>query len=64
MYHSTKMMRMMSMANTEIQHLKKRIAKLEQDLGGFASLLIHAGIVEIKDVDGQKVYTVNPVKLK
>ena len=55
---------MMSMANTEIQHLKKRITKLEQDLGAFASLLIHAGIVEVVEVEGQKVYRVNPVKLK
>ena len=52
------------MGNTEIKYIKNRIAQLEADLSGFASLLIHAGIVEVKEVDGQKVYTVNPVKLK
>jgi predicted transcriptional regulator with HTH domain len=58
MYHSTKMMRMMSMANTEIQYVKNRIAKLEEDFGAFASILIQAGIVEVKEENGKQVYKI------
>lgn len=48
---------------TEINHLKNVIKKLEADFAGFASLLFEAGIVEAKEVDGQLVYKVNKVKL-
>jgi predicted transcriptional regulator with HTH domain len=54
----------MSKPNTEMAYVKNRIAKLEKDFAGFASLLIHAGIVEVKEVEGEKVYVVNEVKLK
>lgn len=49
--------------NTEVQYLKKRIAKLEMDFAGFASLLIQAKIVDVVDEDGQQVFKVNKVKL-
>tara|TARA_R110000822_G_scaffold203135_2_gene340087 strand:+ start:2792 stop:2953 length:162 start_codon:yes stop_codon:yes gene_type:complete len=49
--------------NTEIQYLKKRIAKLEVDFGAFASLLIQADIVRVEEEDGQQVFKVNKVKL-
>ena len=51
------------MANTEMAYVKKRIAQLEKDFAGFASLLIHAGIVEVKEVEGERVYAVNKVVL-
>ena len=51
------------MANTELQYVKKRIAKLETDFGAFASLLIQAGIVEVKEEDGKQVFKVNKVVL-
>jgi hypothetical protein len=50
------------MANTEIQYVKKRIAKLEDDFGAFASLLIQAGVIEVAEEDGQQVFKVNKVK--
>jgi hypothetical protein len=51
------------MANTEVQYVKNRITKLEQDFGGFASILIQAGIVEVKEEDGKQFFKVNKVKL-
>ena len=51
------------MANTEMQYVKNRINKLEKDFAAFASLLIQAGIVEVKEEDGVQVYAVNKVKL-
>jgi hypothetical protein len=51
------------MANTELQYVKKRITKLETDFGAFASLLIQAGIVEVKEEDGKQVFKVNKVVL-
>jgi len=46
------------MGNTEIQYVKNRIAKLEEDFGAFASILIQAGIVEVKEEDGKQVYKI------
>ena len=51
------------MANTEITYLKKKIAQLETDFASFASLLIQAGIVEVIEEDGQRIFKVNKVKL-
>lgn len=48
---------------TEINHIKNVIKKLEADFAGFASLLFEAGIVEAQEVDGQLLYKVNKVKL-
>jgi hypothetical protein len=50
------------MANTELQYVKNRITKLETDFGAFASLLIQAGIVEVKEEDGKQFFKVNKVK--
>jgi len=46
-----------------MQYVKNRIQKLEKDFAAFASLLIQAGIVEVKEEDGVQVYAVNKVKL-
>ena len=51
------------MANTEITYLKKRIKQLETDFASFASLLIQAGLVEVVEEKGEKVFKVNKVKL-
>ena len=51
------------MANTEINYVKNKIKKLEEDFAGFASLLIESGIVEVEFENGQLVYKVNKVKL-
>ena len=51
------------MANTEIQYVKNKIKKLEEDFAGFASLLIESGIVEVEFENGELVYKVNKVKL-
>ncbi len=51
------------MANTEIQYVKKKIAKLESDFAAFTSVLIQAGIVEVSEEDGQQTYKVNKVKV-
>jgi hypothetical protein len=51
------------MSNTEIQYVKKRIAKLELDFAAFASLLIQAGIIRVETQEGEQVFTVNKVKL-
>ena len=51
------------MANTEMQYVKNRINKLEKDFAAFVSLLIQAGIVEVKEEDGVQVYAVNKVAL-
>ena len=51
------------MANTELNYVKNKIKKLEQDFAGFASLLIDAGIVEIQYEGEEFVYKVNKVKL-
>jgi predicted transcriptional regulator with HTH domain len=51
------------LANTEITYLKKKIAQLETDFASFASLLIQAGIVEVVEEDGQRIFKVNKVKL-
>ena len=48
---------------TEINYLKKRLAKFEEDLANFAMITIQAGIVEIVEEDGKKVYKINKVKL-
>lgn len=48
---------------TEINYVKKRIAKLEMDFAAFASLLIQAGVVEVVEEDGQQVFRVNKVLL-
>ena len=53
-----------TLANTEMQYVKNRIQKLEKDFAAFASLLIQAGIVEVKEEDGIQVYAVNKVKLE
>ena len=47
------------MANTEIQYVKKKIAKLESDFAAFSSVLIQAGIKEIVYLDDydKSVYT-------
>jgi hypothetical protein len=52
-----------TLANTEMQYVKNRIQKLEKDFAAFASLLIQAGIVEVKEEDGIQVYAVNKVAL-
>ena len=57
------MRRWRSLANTEITYLKKKIAQLETDFASFASLLIQAGIVEVVEEDGQRIFKVNKVKL-
>ena len=57
------MRRWRSLANTEITYLKKKIAQLETDFASFASLLIQAGIVEVIEEDGQRIFKVNKVKL-
>ena len=46
-----------------MNYVKKKIAKLEDDFGAFASLLIQAGIVEVVEEDGNQVFKVNKVKL-
>jgi hypothetical protein len=51
------------MANTELQYVKNRIAKLEKDFAAFASLLIQAGIVEVKEEDDKQFFKVNKVVL-
>lgn len=51
------------MANTEINYVKNKIKKLEEDFAGFASLLIESGIVEVEFENGELVYKVNKVKL-
>jgi hypothetical protein len=49
---------------TEIKYVKNKIAKLENDFAGFASLLIQSGIVEVEqDQDGALRYKVNKVRL-
>jgi hypothetical protein len=51
------------LANTEINYVKNKVAKLETDFAAFASLLIQAGIVEVMEEDGEQVFKVNKVKL-
>ena len=51
------------MADTEIQYVKKKIAKLENDFAAFSSILIQAGIIEVYEEDGQQTYKVNKVKV-
>ena len=51
------------MANTEMQYVKNRIAKLEKDFAAFASLLIQANIVSVRVEDGEQVFVVNKVVL-
>ena len=50
------------MANTEIQYVKKKITKLETDFAAFASLLIEAGIVEVVEENGERIFRVKKVK--
>ena len=57
------MRRWRSLANTEITYLKKKIAQLETDFASFASLLIQAGLIEVVEEDGQRIFKVNKVKL-
>jgi predicted transcriptional regulator with HTH domain len=52
------------LANTEINYVKNKVAKLETDFAAFASLLIQAGIVEVVEEDGEQVFKVNKVKLE
>jgi hypothetical protein len=52
------------MANTEMQYVKNRIAKLEKDFAAFASLLIQANIVSVVVEDGEKVFAVNKVLIE
>ena len=51
------------MANTEINYVKNKIKKLEEDFAGFASLLIESGIVQVEEQAGELRYKVNKVKL-
>jgi len=51
------------LANTEITYLKKKINKLETDFASFASLLIQAGLIEVVEENGERVFKVNKVKL-
>ena len=55
--------RLIGLANTEINYVKNKIKKLEQDFAGFASLLIESGIVEVEEQNGELRYKVNKVKL-
>ena len=48
---------------TELNYVKNKIKKLEDDFAGFASLLIESGIVQVEEQDGQLRYKVNKVKL-
>ena len=48
---------------TEINHLKNIIKKLEVDIAGFGGLLIQAGIVEVAEAEGELIYKVNKVKI-
>jgi predicted transcriptional regulator with HTH domain len=48
---------------TEIKYVKNKIAKLENDFAGFASVLIQAGIVEVEDQGGELRYKVNRVRV-
>ena len=48
---------------TEINHLKNKINKLEMDFAAFASLLFEAGIVEAVEENGIPVFKVKKVKL-
>ena len=57
------MRRLRSLANTEITYLKKKIAQLETDFASFASLLIQAGLIEVVEEKGERVFKVNKVKL-
>ena len=57
------MRRWRSLANTEITYLKKKIAQLETDFASFASLLIQAGLIEVVEEKGERVFKVNKVKL-
>ena len=52
------------MANTEMQYVKNRIAKLEKDFAAFASLLIQANVVSVGIEDGEQVFVVNKVLIK
>ena len=52
-----------SLSKTEMQYVKNRIAKLENDFMAFASLLIQAGIVRVDEEEGEQVFAVNKVKL-
>lgn len=49
---------------TEINHLKNKINKLEMDFAAFASLLFEAGIVEAVEENGIPVFKVKKVKLE
>ena len=51
------------MADTEIQYVKKKINKLEDDFGAFAGLLIQSGIIEVVEENGERVFKVHKVKL-
>jgi hypothetical protein len=51
------------LANTEITYLKKKIKQLETDFASFASLLIQAGLIEVVEEKGERVFKVNKVKL-
>jgi predicted transcriptional regulator with HTH domain len=49
---------------TELNYVKNKIKKLEDDFAGFASLLIESGVVEVEEQNGVLHYKVNKVKLK
>ena len=48
---------------TELNYVKNKIKKLEDDFAGFASLLVESGIVQVEEQDGELRYKVNKVKL-
>ena len=48
---------------TEINYVKNKVKKLEDDFAGFASLLIESGIVQVEEQNGELRYKVNKVKL-
>ena len=48
---------------TEINYVKNKVKKLEDDFAGFASLLIESGIVQVEEQNNELRYKVNKVKL-
>ena len=49
---------------TELNYVKNKIKKLEDDFAGFASLLVESGIVEVVYKDNDFRYKVNKVKIE
>ena len=48
---------------TEIRHLKNRIAEMEKNIREVLVLLMQAGIVYVGEENDMKVYKINKVKL-